>query len=354
MSNRLKQRRGIALLIALLLTVLLTVLIVQFSYEVQVDAALVENSVDDYRAYMAARSAVATGLSLLSADLLDQQNGEASDSYADIWYVETHPDNLPIGLWQQMPAAEGDEVGPQAEYLVLVEDEFGKIPLNALVDPQNPTEPRQAIVDMLRNLFAQLGADEDPTDAIVDWVDEDENQYGNGAESDYYESLTIPYRCKNAPMSNVEELLMVRGITPELYFGDPENQIPPLYDLLTVHGNRRGRININTAPYEVLLALQEQSGTGGLADEIVEARLNAPFVDRNNFDSLSTLPRLDPQQADSGVPDARDSMDVLSRCFHVQGDGMANGVKIRIDAYLWRDQENAVEKFRTLDWRVTR
>lgn len=346
------RRRGMALLISLLIVVLLAVLVIQFSYEVQVDAALVENQVDDYKAYMAAKSAVGTGLGLLSADYLEEeQGGEPYDTYLDLWYTQTHPDDLPYGLWQQMPSAEGVEEGPQSEFLVLVEDEFGKIPLNALIDPRDPTVPREEVVEVLRNLFAQLGADEDPTDAIVDWIDEDEQQFGNGAESDYYEGLGVPYRCKNAPMSNIEELLMIRGITPELYFGNPEEEIPPLYELLTVHGNRRGRVNANTAPYLVLLAIQEFTGAP-IADAMFEERLDAPWPDRDSLATLSGMPQQDPQAPIENHP--LDFFVYRSSAFHVQGDGMSNGAKVRIDAYVWRDAENAVERFRVLDWRVTR
>jgi general secretion pathway protein K len=56
-------------------------------------------------------------------------------------------------------------------------------------------------------------------------------------------------------MEFIEELLLVRGITPELYNGSEE--FPGLATLVTPHG-RDGRININTADPFVLGALSEQ------------------------------------------------------------------------------------------------
>lgn len=59
--------------------------------------------------------------------------------------------------------------------------------------------------------------------AIVDWRDSDENPTetvgGTGAESDYYQSLNPPYSAKNAPFDTVDELLLVKGITSDLFYG---------------------------------------------------------------------------------------------------------------------------------------
>ena len=41
----------------------------------------------------------------------------------------------------------------------------------------------------------------------------------NGAESDYYGSLSPPYAPRNGPPVTIEELLLVRGVTPQLLFG---------------------------------------------------------------------------------------------------------------------------------------
>jgi hypothetical protein len=60
-------------------------------------------------------------------------------------------------------------------------------------------------------------------DAILDWRDADSTQGANGAESAYYNGLTPPYNCKNQPFETLEELLYVRGITPEILFGEDFN-----------------------------------------------------------------------------------------------------------------------------------
>jgi DNA uptake protein ComE-like DNA-binding protein len=57
------------------------------------------------------------------------------------------------------------------------------------------------------------------SDAILDWIDPDDTPRANGAESDFYESLSPGYAPRNGPPVTIEELLLVRGVTPELLFG---------------------------------------------------------------------------------------------------------------------------------------
>ena len=81
--------------------------------------------------------------------------------------------------------------------------------------------------------------------AIEDWRDADDDERPFGAENYYYGSLTHAYACKNGPFENLEELLLVRGVTPALYA-----QVEPY---VTVYG--AGQINLNTAPPGVLQVL---------------------------------------------------------------------------------------------------
>jgi type II secretory pathway component PulK len=68
-------------------------------------------------------------------------------------------------------------------------------------------------------LMALPGMTEDTADAILDWIDADDQPRPLGAEYDYYAGLSPPYAPKNGPLDTLEELLMVRGVTPVLLFG---------------------------------------------------------------------------------------------------------------------------------------
>lgn len=76
-----------------------------------------------------------------------------------------------------------------------------------------------------RNLLMGLpGMTEEIADAIMDWIDEDDDPREYGAEREYYTALTPPYAPTNGPLATVEELLLVRGVLPELLFGIDVNR----------------------------------------------------------------------------------------------------------------------------------
>jgi general secretion pathway protein K len=49
----------------------------------------------------------------------------------------------------------------------------------------------------------------------MDWIDQDDDERPQGAEEGYYRALTPPYGSRNGPMLFLEELLLVKGMTPE-------------------------------------------------------------------------------------------------------------------------------------------
>jgi hypothetical protein len=85
---------------------------------------------------------------------------------------------------------------------------------------------------------------EDVADAILDWLDTDEQPREYGAEADYYATLDPPYGAKNGPLETVEELLLVKGVTPLLLFGS---------DI-----NRNGQLDVHE--------MDEDLGSGGSTD----------------------------------------------------------------------------------------
>jgi hypothetical protein len=103
-------------------------------------------------------------------------------------------------------------------------DESSRINLNAVSklitnEDQTVTEAQQRTL-----LMGLPGMTEDVADAILDWVDADENSREFGAEAEYYESTGLPYSCKNGPLETIDELLLVRGVTPELLYGEDANR----------------------------------------------------------------------------------------------------------------------------------
>ncbi len=134
---------------------------------------------------------------------------------------------------------------------VYLYDENGKINLNGIND-----ENREILI----NFFVQKEIDifdaDIIVDSILDWVDTDDLIHFNGAEDKYYETLSEPYKVKNAPFHSIEELALVRGVTPEIF--------ESVRDDITVYGNNQINININFASKEIL------SSVPGLSNELVD------------------------------------------------------------------------------------
>jgi len=151
-------------------------------------------------------------------------------------------------------------------YSFSITDESGKLNINTL------SENTRII---LYNLLVNDGVPEEKadaiTDSVMDWKDADELHRLNGAESDYYMSLPASYRSKNNLYDTMEELLLVKGMTPEILFGDEERK--GIARLITVYSTA-SRINVKTAPKEVLLAIPGFSSD--LADSVITLRETVP------------------------------------------------------------------------------
>lgn len=112
-----------------------------------------------------------------------------------------------------------DSAGNQAGTRYGLQDESARLNLNALLVAEKQTEGGG------RNLLMALpGMTADIADAILDWIDPDTETREFGAEADYYSGLNPPYAPKDGPLETVEELLLVRGVTPRLLFGMDTNR----------------------------------------------------------------------------------------------------------------------------------
>jgi len=149
-------------------------------------------------------------------------------------------------------------------------DEQGKFNLNNVIDG---TKRSEADIKLLRRLLASLDLSPDLADAVVDWIDGDDDlTSGAGAENAYYLSLPRPYRAANAPMVQVEELYRVRGFDAATVA-----KLRPYVTAL----RERTAINANTAPDLVVAA------AFGVPREKVAALLAGrdknPFGDKGGF-----------------------------------------------------------------------
>jgi general secretion pathway protein K len=155
----------------------------------------------------------------------------------------------------------------------------------------------------LQQVLTVMGVDADDisvvSDSIQDWIGPAGPPRVAGAESDYYQSLTPSYYAKNAPIDDLSELLLVKGVTPEMYYGSnssnspapqtPQNpklgfgtapsQAPEypfgLKDVFTAIST--GKINVNTAGTNVLQLIPGVDAT--IATAIIQQRTGPDGVD---------------------------------------------------------------------------
>ncbi len=118
------------------------------------------------------------------------------------------------------PAGPDEQLAGGASFRFGVIDEGGKINLNTLIKLDKSGK-------ILRDMLMKLpDMTEDIANAIVDWVDADDQPGAGGAENEYYSALSPPYRAKNGPIDSIEELLLVKGIAeqPALLLGTDRNR----------------------------------------------------------------------------------------------------------------------------------
>ncbi len=244
--------RGVALLVVLLAVTLLTIVVVEFTYSTQIDEHIAMSGRNGLQAHYLARSAVNLAKMVLDLDTkLDIASG--SDSSHDLWAKEVPP----------FPLGEGTAA-------FAIEDERGKINLNDLLSGSGSGDvnPQRALI--LERLLSLLGVEREVLEAILDWLDPDDEPRTaiGGAELPYYLSLDPPLRPRNGALLTLSELLLVRGVTPRLL-----ERLGRFVTVLPGLPSQAPRVNVNTAPPEVLFALGEKMmRSPALVSRIVEAR----------------------------------------------------------------------------------
>ncbi len=224
-DSKLKNERGAALIIVLWIFIFLFVIAFDFSASVREEGLATHRYAQEAEGYYLALAGFQQGL----YELMKQstQTGQvAAGQGSDLFEGDWKKGNLGSGVYE-----------------VRFIDESGKFNLNRVDE------------NILRNIFTHLAIDERLvnvlTDSIMDWRDDDDLHRLNGAESDYYRTLSPPYTAKNGPFDSVEDLLWVRGVTPELFYGG-EGRVG-LREIFTVDSPAGG--NLRTMTPEVCVAL---------------------------------------------------------------------------------------------------
>lgn len=245
-----KRQRGVALITAVLVTAVIAVTAVAMAAQQKLDVRRTANMIDGERAYVFALGVESWVQQVLLRDRRENQVDDLGEPWA-----------------QRLPAitVEGAVIGGH------LDDLQGRFNLNNLVDKDKPSLPD---VERFQRLLAAVGADPNLVNAIVDWIDADgETSFPDGAEDAEYLRATPAYRAANRPMASASELLLIRGVTADIY-----QKLAPLVTALPT----RTAINVNTAPAAVLMCLA-LGVTEEDAKELIEARQKESFLNVQSF-----------------------------------------------------------------------
>jgi general secretion pathway protein K len=175
-----------------------------------------------------------------------------------------------------------------------------------IIDLERKVNINTASATTIQQALTLMGVDANDisvvSDSILDWIDSDDLPRVAGAESDYYQGLAVPYYAKNAPIDDLSELLLVKDVTPEMYWGsNAGNHTPSVFQhklgLGTAPGQTpdypfglveiftpfsSGKININTANANVLQMIPGVDAA--MADAIIKQRAGPDGVDGTEDD----------------------------------------------------------------------
>ncbi|MBI2819129.1 MAG: general secretion pathway protein GspK [Acidobacteria bacterium] len=247
-----RMQRGVALLAVLWLSVALTMIAMTTAYLVRTEAGAVGNHIESERAALLARGGVQAAVYAILHPGGDLAALSDESSLAQQF--------RPGQRWLQFDFDAGSAV-------VEVVPENAKLNIN------------QASQEQLAALLALLGTPENESrelaTAIADW----RSPRGSSVATPFdifYTTLSQPYEARHVPFEELEELLAVKGMDRDLFFGQlfqtaagNWKRTPPLADLLTTEPNFVG-VNVNYAAYEVLRVLPGWDES--LAAAVIEAR----------------------------------------------------------------------------------
>jgi len=263
------NENGVALMVVLWVLVLLMALATEFAYSMKGEVNTTRNFKEDIQSYHLAKA----GVHLAMAEILSPSSFHALQK--DFGLImgpsnkELRNDSTEVDQTTYRPSIRKEiEFGPGIITYTL-EDENRKIPINKA--------PLNTLVKVLTTVGVESKKDKDIiANSILDWIDSDKNHRLNGAENDFYQGLNPPYFAKNAPIENLDELAMIRGIDEKILYGTDQNE--GLINYFTTYNVKS--VNPNTASQNILSIIFSKSQ----AKSIIKEREEKGFYDNSISD----------------------------------------------------------------------
>lgn len=293
-SRTCNPQSGIALIIVMVVIIVLGTMTAGFAWFMKVEMKLANNHLSDSELEWLGRSGVE-----LARYVVGQQLNL----------------NQPCDALNQKWAGGPGQTNDLLEFVFLDNNELGSGVFSvSITDNERKMNINTATAALMENALAVLGVDatlaSTISDSVLDWRDTDNNAKLSGAEDEYYLGLDPPYYCKNGPLDDISELLMIQGVKPELYYGiarlEGRSPVSTYIDPDEIRIGRRyedenifegglmdlfctlssGTLNINTAPAEVLQMLP--GVTPEIANEIITYRRGLDDMEGSEDDVMIT------------------------------------------------------------------
>lgn len=262
LNKKQKGERGVALVLTLLILTLLVVAGLELNRAMRVEASLAGNFRDLTQASYVAQSGVEIARALIQED---------DPSY-----------DGPDERWTQFEilAYLSHQLFPEGYFTGQIVDESAKFNPNGLIDAYGNVDSKKK--NQLERLLTLLRHEPEVIDAILDWLDPDDQRRPFGAEREYYTALKAPYTPKNGPFDSLEEMLLIKGFVSSIFYGTDVRE--GLGKYLTVYSE--GKININTASLPVLMSLSPKVEQA-MAQRVLDYRREKPF---RRLEDLRSIP----------------------------------------------------------------
>ncbi|MGH8278425.1 MAG: type II secretion system minor pseudopilin GspK [Gammaproteobacteria bacterium] len=262
-----RQQRGVALLIAIVVVAIAAMLSTGMIWNRELDIRRTANITQGDQAMEYALGAEAWAEQILRRDY---QTDPGSTNLTQDWAMQLPP----------LPVQGGTVTGH-------LEDLQGLFNINNLAS-SNAVQATAALAQFQRLLVA-LNLDPEIADAAADWVNPGtQPRFPGGAKDGYYSPLDPPYVTAEQPMASVSELLLVKGVTPQVY----ATLLPyvcalPVQPPGSAPGTPRSAtaINVNTAPPPVLMSITTGI-SADMAAGAIETRAQQPFQNTTQLTQL--------------------------------------------------------------------
>jgi type II secretory pathway component PulK len=261
--KKLNNNSGIILIVILWILVILSFLAVGLGRRTGMELSLTKHAIGKVKSKYIAVAGIVYAMNEMSKKSTDEETNLKDTRFQCGFRLDKG--QTPEDLFKDIKATGGtfsvfpSAKGVEKKIYYGFSDEQGRINLNALNFDN---------YSILKYLIVGLGYDEETAEGIacatLDWRDENDEVFHGpyGAEDDYYLSLENSYSCKNAPFDSIHELLLVKGMTKEIF--------AKIKNFVTIYP-KTGRllININTASEGVLRAFA-RSFSGAKTNAAIE------------------------------------------------------------------------------------